>query len=479
MAGFRHEGLSGRVSEVDANNNWIGTLQPTLANAGAMGMGAIVHDGASGATRVFRPAEISVSRRLISGMDSLWFQDVFNYTSQYSAVWQAFNTGTATTWGTGGFVVLNSGNATGAVSSQITTYKMFPLYDGVSIQIEFDIILPQATDATTSIEFGLFQATGTANPTDGVFFRILNNVLYGVSNWNGTEQGVSLGTPPAVNTEHEFMMNIQTDYIEFWMDGVLLNVINVNNTADQSMLSLWQPINVRTYGVSTTVASIKVGAIRLFTLDIPLNRPWAQTMAGMGLMGSQAPQGATQGSTAYMANNLAVGTGVALANATQATYVGLGGQFDVQPTLTANNDGILCYYQVPSGTASVPGKSLVITGIKIQSAVTTTLVNAAPLYLVYSLAYGATALSLATTESATAKAYRRVPIGVETYSAVNAAQGTQGVVGGTSTAGLLHVPSSPIVVNQGEYVTIAVKNTGTVTTGGVITVLVTFDAHWE
>jgi hypothetical protein len=96
--------------------------------------------------------------------------------------------------------------------------------------------------------------------------------------------------------------------------------------------------------------------------------------------------------------------------------------------------------------------------------------------LQYSLAYGSTALTLATAEAATAKAYRRIGIGQENYGGGNnVALGTLGNANGP----LLFIPASPIIVQPAEYVTIAVKNIGTVTSSGVITVVVTFDAHWE
>jgi hypothetical protein len=38
---------------------------------------------------------------------------------------------------------------------------------------------------------------------------------------------------------------------------------------------------------------------------------------------------------------------------------------------------------------------------------------------------------------------------------------------------------SPIVVNPGEYVQIAAKNVGTVTSGGTITSMVVFDGYVE
>lgn len=483
MAGFRNEGLSGRPSEVDVNNNLtvnlpVATSQSTLnTQTGYLGVAAVNHDGLTGATKVVRTGEVSINKRLRVGYDSPMFQDSFQYTSQYSGIWNVSAAVAAITWGTNDVVFINSASATGATNVVMTTWKYFPLYNGSGLSLEFNVILPQATDATTTVEIGSFQAVSNTAVQDGVLFRWNNNTLLGVTNYNGTETTVNLGTVPSVNVMHEYEIAIEQELASFWVDGALLGSIATPTSNAGPALSTYQPITIRTIGTSTTVASIKLGEVRCTLLDIQSNRPWSLVQAGFGNMGSQAPGGITQGSTAYMANNLAVGAGVILTNTTQATYVGLGGQFDVQPTLTSNMDGILCYYQVPAASATIPGKSLVITGIRIQSVVTTNLTNAAAVQYVYSLAYGATALSFLTPETAggssTTKAPRRVPLGQEVY-AINALAGTLG-----STNPIQFTPLTPIMVNQGEFVAIAVKNTGTVTSAGVITILVTFDSYWE
>lgn len=528
MAGFRLEGLSGRLNEVDSTSN-LDIQLPVNNQIGMMGIGGIAHDGAAGASRVVRPIDISINRRVCVGLDSLFFQDIFGYNAQNSSIWQLATTGAGTvTWGgADGMLNLNANNTVGDTSTQLTTYKMFQLYCGAGLLLEFIGNIPNLSDSHTTIEFGWFQATGITAPADGVLFRITNNVFYGVININGVETTIDLGTLPNTSV-HKFLIKIYEDEAEFWVDDILRGIVETPNTNACMPVSMnYQPICVRTIGTSggSYAASFNLGQLSLYMIDITTYRPWPQVMAGMGLMGSQwqsnvitagsfvigtnyiiITTGSTTyttigaannnpgtffvatgvgsgtgtacavGSTAYMANNLAVGAGLVLANATQTTYVGLGGQFDIQPTLAANNDGILCYFQCPPGLPTVPGKALVITSIRVQGVVTTVLANAAAILLQYSLAYGSTALSLATAEAATTKAYRRLAIGQENYGG-----GTNVAVGvlGNANGPLLLIPASPIVVQPAEYVAIAVKNIGTVTTSGVITVVVTIDAHWE
>jgi hypothetical protein len=149
----------------------------------------------------------------------------------------------------------------------------------------------------------------------------------------------------------------------------------------------------------------------------------------------------------------------------------LGGIINVLPTLTAGTDGILCSYLVPVGTAALPGKSLFITAVSIDSVVTTVLTGG-PVIYAFSLAYKHTAVSLATAESAVAKAPRRVPLGVQSYAAAAALGAVTPIINKSFN-------ESPLCVLPGEYIQIAIRNLGTVTTLGAITFVVNFTGYWE
>jgi hypothetical protein len=236
------------------------------------------------------------------------------------------------------------------------------------------------------------------------------------------------------------------------------------------------PVFVRTYNSSTTALAntVKVGYVNISIGDMYTGRKWEYVMAGSGGMAYQQQTGAAAlGSTSNLTNSApAASPGAAMANATAALGTGLGGQFAAQPTLTAGTDGIVCSYLVPTGTAAFPGKSLYITGVRVQGAVTTTLTGGPVLYA-YSLAYGGNVLSLATTDVAatSVKGPRRIALGFETFPATAAA----GVVGGSVYMAF----NSPICVQPGEYIQLVAKNLGTVTTGGVINFLVAFDGFME
>jgi hypothetical protein len=160
-----------------------------------------------------------------------------------------------------------------------------------------------------------------------------------------------------------------------------------------------------------------------------------------------------------------------MTNTTAALGTGLGGQFSAQPTLAVNTDGIVCSYLNPIPTTAIAGRQLVINGISISAVVTTALTgNASPLIYFYSIAYGHNALSLLTTEAVNTKAPRRVAVGAQSFAAAAAL--------GTVATPVYISLNRPLPVNPGEYVALCAKNVGAVTTGGVVTFLVTFDYGW-
>lgn len=476
MTGFRIEGnTSGNVAEVDANNNLKVNLPTTIGQTGFAGMATVNHDGATGASKLVRSAEVSVNRRLRVGVDNILFQDAFNYAAQNSAVWNY----TATTWGafatSGGFQTFTSTAAAGSIVYK--TYKYFPMYNGAGLSVEFVVVMPASYPTNMVVEMGLGQSSGSTAPTDGVFFRYSSTgTLLGVANYAGTETTTTLSPTPSFGSAHSYTIRVEQEEVSFWVDGVLLGTVQTPVAAAGPCQATYKPVNFRIYAASSPgVNTIKLGEVRVFLRDLNANRPWNLAMAGNGNIGSQGQSGGTMGSTALMVN--ATGTALTatatIANGTVASgvFLGLGGNFLVIPSAAANTDGWLCAYQVPAGTVAVNGKSLVITGVKISSAITITGLTGGPLAAVYSLAYGGTTGILTVAEAATTKAYRRIPLGIEYYAAT-AAVGTLG-------QGVQMTFNSPIMVNQGEWVGVVMKNVGTAVTAGSVFYTVTFDSHWE
>ncbi len=199
------------------------------------------------------------------------------------------------------------------------------------------------------------------------------------------------------------------------------------------------------------------------------------TSGSRSLGAYQGLSGGTMGSLANYANS-ANPTAAVPTNTTAALGTGLGGQFWETVSLAVNTDGIVCSYQVPVATVNLPGRRLVLRGIGLVSYVQTVVVGG-PFVVQYSLAFGHTAVSLATAEAATTKAPRRVPLANLTQ-VVTAAQAASTIVSQPG-GGYLDFGDAPIFVNPGEFVQLVTKHVGTAGTTGVIAHVVTFVYGWE
>ena len=191
---------------------------------------------------------------------------------------------------------------------------------------------------------------------------------------------------------------------------------------------------------------------------------------GNRMLGShQGLSGGTMGSLANYANS-ANPTAAVPTNTTAALGSGLGGQFWETDTLAVTTDGVISSYQVPAATVNAQGRRLVLYGVKIVSSVQTVLTGGG--YVAnWSLAFGHTAVSLATTEAAATKAPRRVALGKQTVAAAAAAL--------TLLATVEQRFATPIYVNPGEFIQTVKKKVGTAPSAGVIDHQVTFDYGWE
>lgn len=436
-------------------------------------------------SRYIKYPRTSEDNRLAVGLSTPLASYTFNAGAQNTGLFRHQFTTMTMTQG-GGFVLCNANStATTATGASLQSWQYFPLMGNGALVVSSTIQITAAPLTNQVFECGLFIGTnGTTAPTEGVYFRFTTSGLIGVLNYNGTETTTSTllaaGTFTA-NQNYDMTIIVHGRVVEFWREGIFLGEIATPAGNGQPFLTTALPFCFQQRNSGAVSGSpqmqVKVGDVHVNQEDCNLGLPFPHLTSMMGQHGSQGQDGGTMGSTALYTNSLAPGAGAAISNtAAAAGFTGLGGQHAVLPTLTANTDGILSSFQNPAGSTTQTPRTLVITGVRIQGIVTTVLAGG-PVYYFYSLAYGHTAVSLATADTgsfvtATTKSPRRIPLGIETYGAA-AAVGTLGSSG-------IYVPfNSPIVINPGEFVAIAAKNVGTVTTTGVITVLVTYDSYWR
>lgn len=475
MSGFRVIGdTSGNVVEVDDNHNLMVTFPKDETQAGYSMLSGALSDPSDPAGLVVQPVRISAQGRLTVGEPVMMMNEVFNATAIDTGKFKQAST-TQTITQAGGTLNLNaSALTTLSTYCAVSTYQFFPFQADFATFGLTDVSLSvsQVNDLT---EVGFIQAATNAAPTDGAFFRYdLAGTLKAVLNNNGTEYTSAALAIPSVGVMHKYKVVVENDRALYYIDGACQAIIAAPTGLGMPMYAQAQPFMVRHVNGATAPAlanTVKVGYMFVGLQDaVGLGKSNSDVAASMGRMGSQGQSGQAMGSTALLTNSLAAGAGVALTNTTAAAGSGLGGQFSIQPTLAVGTDGIVSSFQNPLATSAIPGKTLYIKGVKIQGAVSTLLAGG-PVLFEYSLAYGHTAVSLATGEAAGTKAPRRIPLGFENF-VVTAPVGTIG-------QGVYMPFNAAIAINPGEFVAVVAKNLGVVTTAGVITEAITFDAYWE
>jgi hypothetical protein len=469
---------SGNIAEVDANNQLQVTLPVIPSRAGYVQLAGQLSASADPAGLLVEGLRASAQGRLAVGQLLMLFSELFNNTTLNSATFTA-PVATATVTVAGGTLNLNASLITTANAvSRVQTWAHFPLQPDFATTMVWDALLTQDPQTNCTVEMGVGIASALLAPTDGVFFRFNDSgVLVGVMNTNGTEVETDPMTAPETNVMHRYRVTVENDRCFFYINGECQGIIETGATRGFPVYAPAQPafFRVRNAAVAPALAvGLKVGSLFVGIQDAAeaLGKDNATIAALMGRMGSQGQTGNAMGSTALLTNSLAAGAGVAMTNTTAALGSGLGGQFATQPTLAVGTDGIVCSYLNPIPTSAIPGKTLYLRGVRVQGVVTTALTGG-PVAYEYQLAYGHTAVSMATAEAATTKAARRVGIGIESFAAAAAV----GVVG--SANGQYMPFNAPIAINPGEYVAVTAKNLGVVTSAGVILFLVSFDAYWE
>lgn len=478
---------------VDPTSKGILVQNPkVLAQTGYVGLVGVNDPGSIVAGGDINPVYVTQGEAaggVYSAVKNLLWDDTFNATAQNTSKYKyAFTTMTAAM--AGGFLTMNSGSVTTlSTSCGFQTFKSFPLFAKSELRINVSAQIPNGAQANQTIEYGLFNAAlnGAAPgaPTDGAFFRWdPSGNLRGVVNYNGTETQTGTITPPSNAVNHDWLIICQTDIAQFYIDGVLngtLPLLTVAPTQGQPFMAASQPMTFRVYTASSAPALapiLKVSDVFISELGPDLGRPWPIQKAGFGHMGYQGQNGSTMGSTSNYGNG-ALAAATALLNTAVGTGnpAGLGGYSHDLCTLAAGTDGIVTSYQNPAGTVNITGRNLVITGVHIGGIVDSALTGG-PLAFIYSLAFGHTAVSLATAETGsfvtgTTKAPRRVVLGCDGAAS--------GALAGTllSPGGIHYTFSSPVIVAPGEFVAVTARNMGTVASAGSVVHTVGFDAYFE
>jgi len=460
MAGFRIEGnTSGNVAEVNASNE-LKVVLPVTQGATTPSVAMLTENDAGTATgsRAFGAPETDDDSRFRIAHESIFDCETFNYTAQSTGKHIYRNTTMANSWTAAGLTTNSANITTTTTGTSFATYAEFPILGASQLYCEIEGSFTAQPTTNTIVDFGLprLATTNPFAPTDGVYFRLTSAGVFGVINSNGTETTTSPFSFVYENSEkHQFIIAMHERQVEFWIDGVLYGTITTPIGLGQPCMSASLPFGVR-HAITGGAAG---GALSFILNDytVSVGGPQlAQTPSIMGqrVYGSyQGLSGGTMGGLATYPNSTNP-TAAAPSNTALTANLpgGLGGQGVVTAAVAAATDGIWGSYQVPAGTANVQGRRLVLRGVKIDLVNTGAAVATTATTLQFSLAFGHTAVSLATTEAATTKAPRRVTLGYATWP-VGAAIGA----GPQSGPIVVDLGDAPIFVNPGEFVALVGK----------------------
>lgn len=484
--------IQGSVSNNGAEVDAAGNLQVTLPTDPLYMGGAVqFNENDSGqltGTKFYFSPEVDTDYRQRVSQDLILDEEVFNYVAQNTGK-HTFTVTTMTGAWTAGQFTTNSGNITTTTTgAMLQTYATFPNTGTQTLSCDMEVGFSAAPNANTFVEFGFgLPNTATAAPLDGCFFRLSSAGLQGVLSNNGTETNTGIfpsanGTGTwtyVLNKKYQFIVYLGGVAAYFWVnDGTgaeLLGSIPLPTGQGRLVMATGLPFMFKhriTGGAAGAVLQAQLGAynVRLGGSNITTTL----STQGNRLYGSyQGLSGGTMGSLANYANS-ANPTAAVPTNTTAALGTGLGGQFWETATLAVNTDGIICSYQVPVVSVNGHARRLVVRGLYLTSHVQTA-ITGAPYIAQYSLAFGHTNVSLATTESATAKAPRRIALPFT--QAVTSAQAVSTLVAQSTT--FCDLGDAPIFVNAGEFIQLVTKHIGTVATAGVIAHTVTFVYGWE
>jgi len=465
---------------VETSNNYLHVKTPSnLDDSGYVSLVAEADPGEI-IDKTVRPLDPSLDYRLRVGVDNLLWDDTFNYTALNTSVYQGV-TSTMTITLSGGALNLNAGNAVAASNvARVQSYKTFPCLGSFPTYIDYWFKISAAAPANGIAEFGVGYAATTATPLDGVYFKIDNGILKGVTNYNGVETSVTLLNSIEINTVYHGLICITNDLVEFWIDvdsiPIKFGELSRQTANSGHSMNTHLPLLMRQYnglGGASSAFQVQIHKVTVTLGDANNIRLWQNVVSGMGLGTLGSPHGAAAGQLANYANSAAPAS-ASLSN-TAAGYTTLGGQFQFAAVAGAETDYALFAYLVPAGSTTQPARNLMITGVTIYSYNMGAAVATTPTLLQWGLGLGSTGVSLAVADSATAgtRAPKRIMLGVQNMIVATP-------VGGTADREINIQFGTPLPVEAGTYCHVILKMpVGTATASQIIRGTVMINGYFE
>jgi hypothetical protein len=415
------------------------------------------------AAPLLRPLEVDADYRARVSQDCLFDEEVFNYTAQNTGKHNFAATTMSATWTAGQFTTNSGSITTISTGAQLSTYAFFPCTGTTTLSLDAEIAFSGQPKTNTFIEWGIGQAgTQLIAPTDGVFFRLSSAGLQGVCSYNGTETSTGVfplsgGTGTWTYTDNKrYQFIVYQSMVEamFWVnDGtgaVALGRLPLPVAQPRMSMAAGGQVFFKhriVGGAASGSLQAYVGSYNVRQGGV--NFASTPSVSGSRTLGAyQGLSGGTMGGLATLPNSTAPVAAVPTNTALTANLpAGLGGRGLVTAQAAAITDLIFASYQVPIATVNAAGRRLVLRGVRVDAVNLGAAVATTSTTIEFALAYGHTAVSLATAEAATTKAPRRVSLGYMTWLI-----GMQ--IGEGPKNGIIDFDTgdAPIFVNPGEFV---------------------------
>lgn len=435
-------------------------LQVSLAKlATKSGFSSLVCESDPGAVtgaRLMIALEGTEDYRLRVGTDTIVFQESFAGAALNTAQWQSTLT-TFTQTVLTGYTRLNAGAVvTASAVARCQSYRTFNLAQSFPTFFETTMQIVAASPGilNTTVECGLGLATGITLPTDGALLRIdATGVAKLIYNFNGTEfssASIPLTNFP-VNTDIKVVLEVSARTLKLWLNDVLVSRLDKGASVPTLAWASSLPILMRVYNSASapaTATTVLFGPVTVSLGDQQSGLPTADRLALAGYSGYQGQSGGTMGNTANYANSAAPATGTP--TNTAAGYTTLGGQWRIAAVIGAETDLCLFGFQVPVQAAGSNNLNLLVRGVRISTVNEVAAVGAGPTIFQWALAVGSTAVSLATAESATTKAPRRITLGEQSLLALAG-------IGQMAGPPIDVKFSSPLLAEAGTFVQVILK----------------------
>lgn len=475
---------------------------PTVEeNAGFATMSSEIDDGTVLTTRYMKAPEATEDFRLRMGLDTTLFNLAFEGTNVARDRITQIDT-TMTCAQTGGYLRLNSGSSvTTTQATNIRTYRTFPLFGSFPTYGEFWARSNNnsATGVITEFGFG-YCATTTQQMTDGVVFRILSGgTIRGVLISSATGSGVDTATADITTTNipsrdgagsfdfaefNHYVIEVNADICKFWINDALCATLKVPTGYTLPALATNQPLMARVNNIAGASAArqLDLGFLNVSQGDMNTNKPYSHVLCGLGGGAYQIQPGTASGpnvtrgagSLGWPTSATARAAGTWTATTAPATN-SLGGMYTSPAisTLTSDADYPIFSYQNPAGTATLPGKTLYITGVRVGEATATVAASTNSIVLTHIIGIGSTASATTATEAATVVAARGTVVGAHGFTATE-------VLGSMKPGYTVDFSSAPLVCYPGHYVQFIIRPFGTVTSNTlVVTGSVAFMGYFE